>query len=64
MKTTFKEYQKFTDEEYKKLWENCTFVFDTNILLNMYRYSRETVDAYFKVLDKLKKKNSYGFHIR
>ncbi len=56
MKTTFKEYQKFTDEEYKKLWENCTFVFDTNILLNMYRYSRETVDAYFKVLDKLKKK--------
>lgn len=56
MKNTFKEYHQFTDEEFKQLWENCLFVFDTNTLLNMYRYSRETVNIYFDVLKKLNKK--------
>ena len=57
MKKTFKEYHQFTEEEFKQLWKNCLFVFDTNTLLNMYRYSRKTVSAYFKVLNELKKKN-------
>ncbi len=56
MKNTFKQYHQFTEAEFKQLWENCLFVFDTNTLLNMYRYSRSTVDAYFKVLKNLKKK--------
>lgn len=55
MKNTFKEYHQYTEKEFKELWENCLFVFDTNTLLNMYRYSRETVEIYFKVLEKLKK---------
>lgn len=57
MKNTFKEYHQFTEEEFKQLWKNCLFVFDTNTLLNMYRYSRKTVDAYFEILNELKKKN-------
>ncbi len=56
MKKTFREYHQYTDKEFKSLWKNCLFVFDTNTLLNMYRYSRKTVDDYFKVLEKLKKK--------
>lgn len=56
MKNTFKQYHQFTEEEFKKLWSECLFVFDTNTLLNMYRYSRKTVDAYFNVLEKLKEK--------
>lgn len=56
MKNTFREYNQFSKEEFEELWENCIFVFDTNTLLNMYRYSRETVEAYFKVLENLKKK--------
>ena len=56
MKDTFKQYHQFTEEEFKQLWANCLFVFDTNTLLNMYRYSRSTVDAYFKVLKSLKRK--------
>jgi len=55
MKNSFKEYHQYTEKEFKELWENCLFVFDTNTLLNMYRYSRETVEIYFKVLTKLKK---------
>ena len=54
MKKTFKEYNQFTEVEYKQLWKNCLFVFDTNTLLNMYRYSRKTVDAYFEILNELK----------
>lgn len=57
MKKTFREYHQYSEEEFKKLWEECIFVFDTNTLLNMYRYRRETVDKYFKVLSELKKKN-------
>lgn len=57
MKNIFKEYHQFTDEEFKRLWKDCLFVFDTNTLLNMYRYSRDTVKAYMKVLNELKLKN-------
>lgn len=57
MKTTFREYHQYTENEFKKLWDECIFVFDTNTLLNMYRYRRETVDKYFEVLSELKKKN-------
>jgi len=56
MKNTFREYHQFTEREFKQLWDNCLFVFDTNTLLNMYRYSRDTVDTYFKALENLKKK--------
>ncbi len=56
MKNTFKQYHQFTEQEFKQLWRDCLFVFDTNTLLNMYRYSRNTVNAYFKILEELKKK--------
>ena len=56
MKKIFKEYHQFTKQEFQQLWKDCLFVFDTNTLLNMYRYSRETVNAYFNVLNELKKK--------
>ncbi|MDD5427726.1 MAG: PIN domain-containing protein [Candidatus Omnitrophica bacterium] len=56
MKKIFKEYHQFTEHEFQKLWKDCLFVFDTNTLLNMYRYSRATVNAYFDVLNELKKK--------
>ena len=56
MKNIFKEYHQFTKQEFQQLWKDCLFVFDSNTLLNMYRYSRATVNAYFDVLNELKKK--------
>ena len=56
MKKAFREYHQFTEQEYISLWEKCLFVFDTNTLLNMYRYSRTTVETYFNVLNELKGK--------
>jgi len=54
MKNTFREFYQFTEQELKELCENSLFVFDANTLLNIYRYSRPTVEIYFKVLHKLK----------
>lgn len=56
MEKTFREYHKFSDEEFDRLLKSCLFVFDTNTLLNMYRYGRETVDAYIGVLEEIKTK--------
>ena len=72
MRNKFKEYYQFSDTEFKELWRGCLFVFDTSTLLNMYRYSRQTVQAYFKILTELKAKNQlwlpyqvgYEFHER
>lgn len=38
MKSKFRGYYKPTDEEFDTLWKNAVFVFDTNVLLNLYRY--------------------------
>ena len=57
MKNIFKEYHQFTEQEFQQLWKDCLFVLDTNTLLNMYRYSRATVDDYFNVLREIKNNN-------
>jgi hypothetical protein len=70
MRKTFKEYYQFTNDEFKQLWKDCIFVFDTNALLNMYRYSRNTVKVYINLLQELKRQNriwipwqvGYEFH--
>lgn len=42
MKELFPGYYPLNQEQFKELWENCIFVFDTNILLNLYRYNEST----------------------
>ncbi|MBU2899575.1 PIN-like domain-containing protein [Maribacter dokdonensis] len=54
MKSKFPGYFKLSDEEINELWENALFVFDANILLNLYRYSNETRDDFFKIIEKIK----------
>jgi hypothetical protein len=50
MKDLFPGYYRPTDEEFRKLWEECFFVFDANLLLNLYRYSAETRQSLLAVL--------------
>lgn len=54
MKTKFKEFYKYSDDEIKKIWNECIFVFDTNVLLDLYRYSKDTSDKYIDILKKVK----------
>lgn len=47
----FKGYIAYSDEEYKRIWKEAIIVLDTNILLNLYRYSddaRETITDILK----------------
>ncbi|MDF7811392.1 PIN domain-containing protein [Hymenobacter sp. YC55] len=44
-------------EELAELWDDCIFTFDTNILLNFYRYKTETTNNFFEILAKLKEKS-------
>src|SRR5579884_891019 len=54
MKKMFAGYYRPTDDEFKKAWETGTFSFDTNVLLNLYRYTQETRSSLLKVLDHVK----------
>jgi len=54
MKDVFPEYNIPTKNEFKKMWNKAIFVFDTNVLLDMYRYSEDTRKTYLKVLQDLK----------
>ena len=42
MRNAIKEFIEPSDYEKHNLWENAIFVFDTNVLLNLYRYSAKT----------------------
>lgn len=54
MNEMFKGYLNYSNEEYKDIWQNSLIVVDTNILLNFYRYSNDTREALYDILDKLK----------
>lgn len=44
MKSRFFEHYSLSDEKVKEIWENGLMIFDTNILLNLYRYNKQTCD--------------------
>jgi hypothetical protein len=53
MKDEFKGFYKLDEAEFKCLWENAVFVFDTNVLLNLYRYQESTTGQLIKVIEQL-----------
>lgn len=53
MKNTFHAYYRPTEEEFQSLWENCLFVLDANVLLNIYRYSPDTRKQFMNILDQI-----------
>ena len=53
MQDLFPGYFKDSDSDLKKIWNECLFVFDANILLNLYRYSDSTRDEFINLLKKL-----------
>ncbi|MGY3728002.1 MULTISPECIES: PIN-like domain-containing protein [Cobetia] len=54
MRKLFPGYFKTSKEVIKEDWNNFIFVFDTNVLLNIYRYSESTQVEYLRLLDKIK----------
>lgn len=54
MKVLFPGHFKESDVSLREVWETSLFVFDANILLNLYRYSDTTRNEFLRILDKLK----------
>ena len=54
MKEAIKEYIEYTEQEKKDLWNDATFVFDTNVFLNLYRYSNKTREQLFSSFEHFK----------
>ncbi len=53
MKDKFNEYYRLSEPNIKKHWEKDIFCFDANVLLNLYRYSPKTREAFFSLLEKI-----------
>ena len=54
MKTAIKEFLEPTNEEKQQIWKKCVFVFDTNVLLNLYRYSAKTRSSLLAAFESFK----------
>ncbi|MBZ5504203.1 MAG: PIN domain-containing protein [Acidobacteriia bacterium] len=54
MKSLFAGYYRPTKEEFDELWKNCIFVFDTSVLLDLYRSTAKTRDVLLSILEKIK----------
>jgi hypothetical protein len=50
MKSLFPSYYRYSDEEWRELWHKCVFILDTNVLLNLYRYNKDTSDDLLRIL--------------
>lgn len=54
MKDLFPGHFKESEENLREVWDSCIFVFDANILLNLYRYSDATRNEFLGLLEKIK----------
>jgi len=68
MKNIFFEYYPINEETIDEIWKECIFCYDTNVLLNLYRYTEETkakmleVMEYFKPQSILPYQVAFEFH--
>jgi len=54
MRKIFPGFYSPSDADFKKLWVEGIFIFDTNVLLDLYRYSDETVENLISTMEKIK----------
>ena len=53
MRNTFSGYYLPTNSDFSEIWQNCIFVFDANVLLNLYSYSPKATKVFFSILKKV-----------
>ncbi|PBP86333.1 hypothetical protein CCL16_14615 [Pseudomonas syringae] len=63
MKSLFPEFKALTEKEYQDAWKRGLLVFDTNVLLNLYRYQAATRDELINVLKSLSKRIWIPHHV-
>ncbi|MBL3658777.1 PIN-like domain-containing protein [Fulvivirga sediminis] len=55
MKDLFPGYCKKTEADIKRIWEHGIILFDTNVLLNLYRYSDSTQNTILELIKRFSK---------
>lgn len=63
MKGLFPEYSDTSGQDYGTIWKEALFVFDTNVLLNLYRYQAGTRDELLKILEQLSSRIRVPHHV-
>ncbi|WP_157379605.1 PIN domain-containing protein [Burkholderia ubonensis] len=63
MKDLFHGYYDPSNNELQKLWEEAIFVFDTNTLLNLYRYSDATRENLLNLISRLRDNLSIPYQV-
>jgi len=65
MKKMFSGFYAPSDSEIKEAWSNekTLFVFDTNVLLNLYSYTDVTRKDFFKILEKVSNNIWIPYHV-
>ena len=53
MRKAFASYYRPTDEQFAELWDKALFIFDANVLLNLYTFTDEAREDMFKILDAI-----------
>ncbi|MCF2152335.1 PIN-like domain-containing protein [Desmonostoc muscorum LEGE 12446] len=53
MRELFPDYYYPTEEEFKTAWEKATFVLDTSVLLDLYRYPEELREQLINIFEKI-----------
>ena len=53
VKSLFPEYDVTTEKDLDEIWQRAIFVFDTNVLLNLYRYQETTREQLIEAISKL-----------
>lgn len=54
MRSILEEYENYSQEKIAAIWAKAIIVLDTNILLNLYRYSESTRDNIIQVMEAFK----------
>ena len=63
MRKLFRSYYRPTKEEFAKMWQDCFFAFDANVLLHIYRYTPETRERLFEILKRLQDRIWLPYHV-
>lgn len=65
MNKNFKAYTPITERQIDAVWRNgaTLFILDTNILLNLYSYRKNTQEDFFRILEKLKDRIWIPYHV-
>lgn len=62
MKELFPGYYRPSQDEFTALWNDCVFVLDANVLLNLYRYPATARDELLNVITPLSNRLWVPFH--